>query len=54
MTIDFVIATFLGMALNSLINGIVNRDKIVILGESVTKAIIFVLVAFVIKVIYGG
>jgi len=45
MTIEIVTALFLGMALQSIMNGVVNRGKSVRLGEAITKAIVFVVVA---------
>ncbi len=48
MTIEIVTAIFLGMAPQSIMNGVVNRDKLVRLGEAITKAIVFVVVAGII------
>ena len=44
MTIEIVTAIFLGMAPQSIMNGVVNRDKLARLGEAITKAIVFVVV----------
>jgi len=49
MTIDSVVMLFLGMAVQSVMNGIVNRGKPVQLGEAITKAIVFVVVAGIIR-----
>ncbi len=48
MTIEIATALFLGMALQSVMNGVVNRGKPVQLGEAITKAIVFVVVAGII------
>lgn len=53
MTIEFMIATFLGMALHSIMNGVVNRGKPVQLGEAITKAIVFAAVAGIIRIVAG-
>jgi hypothetical protein len=53
MTIDSVIVLFLGMALQSVMNGIVNRGKPVRLGEAITKAIVFAVVAGIIYMVSG-
>ncbi len=53
MTIEIVTALFLGMALHSIMNGVVNRGKPVQLGEAITKAIVFAAVAGIIRIVAG-
>lgn len=53
MTYEIAIALFLGMALQSVMNGVVNRGKPVHLGEAITKAIVFVAVAGIIRIVAG-
>lgn len=51
MTIEIVTAIFLGMALQSIMNGVVNRGKPVQLGAAITKAIVFAVVAGIIYMV---
>ncbi len=53
MTHEIATALFLGMALQSIMNGVVNRGKPVQLGEAITKAIVFAAVAGIIRIVAG-